>query len=453
MWEIIEQNKKKSSLIFFLMNVVFVLTGIFYGLFITSALVLFYLYIFEGKAQISLSGLLGLYIASSIISFVAILFLAKQKTKNEGEAILEELGAISVPKDKYLHNIVEEMAIASGLKGKPAIYILDSDEANAFAMGYSQNKAKIVVTSKLITMLDRNELQGVIAHEMAHIKNFDCRLMTRAYIMLYFIFLLSGRFFSTQTSGRGGNYYHSRRISSSSGGGKGGGAVALIALAVLIISAIYVYIIAPIFIACLCSMLSKKREFLADGCAVQYTRYPSGLMGALEKLSKAQRGVSLNQSEEKDISKMSLLNTLFIVPKFGGQVQTHPPTADRIKILSKMAGSGLGDYNDAYKQSFKKDIIKSKMELKNQDIIQNITGAVVAASAIEAQNVEMSKLEKHRAVGEFFEEKAGFIQINCQCDTKLKIPNEYLGQKVLCPHCNKEHTALRSEENEMSKVQ
>lgn len=453
MWEIIEQNKKKSSQIFFLMNVVFVLTSIFYGLFVTSALVLFYLYIFESETQLSPSGLLGLYIISSIISLCVILFLAKKKTANEGEVILKELGAIQLPEDKYLHNIVEEMAIASGLKGKPLIYILDSDEANAFAVGYSQNKAKIVVTSKLITMLDRNELQGVIAHEMAHIKNFDCRLMTRAYVMLYFIFLLSGRFFGTQKTGRSHIRYHSRRVPSG-GGGKGGGAVVLIALAVLLISSIYIYIIAPIFIACLCSMLSKKREFLADGCAVQYTRYPSGLMGALEKLNKAQyENTPTSPSQEKSVNKMSLLNALFIIPKLDGQVQTHPPTEDRIKILSRMAGSGLGDYNSAYKESFGKDIIKSKMELKNQDIIQNITGAVVAASVLGAQNVEMSKLEKHRVVGEFFEEKSGFIQINCDCETKLKIPNEYSGQKVVCPHCNKEYTALRSEENEMSKVQ
>lgn len=439
MWEIIESNKRKSKIIFFLLVVVFLLTGVFYGVLVSSALVLIGL---QSGSEITMEQYISLTIVCAVVCTLGAVLFALFKRARGARSIVEDLGAVEVSaRDHDLNNIVEEMAIASGLAHFPKLYILDDEIPNAFAIGFDQKNARIVVTSKLVKILDRQELQGVIAHETAHIKNFDSKLMTNAYMMLYLIYAFSGRFIhSGLMSDDNAEYRTTPRIyipGGGRGGGKGGGAIVLIALAALIISLIYIYIIAPILTQILYSMLSKRREYLADACAVQFTRYPAGLAGALDKINNDDSPESMIGS-----NNLELFNTLAINPSFSNNIQTHPPIETRIAVLNRMAGSGLADYNTAYSRTTGKSITKDTRGFTSQDIVAAaVTGAVA-----------LSTLEKHRMVGEVFEKEAKYIEINCDCGTKLKIPPEYIGQKLCCPQCGKEYEIKEDIKNEMSKV-
>ena len=180
---------------------------------------------------------------------------------------------------KQLVNVVEEMAIASGLP-RPRIWVVPDADPNAFATGRDQGSASIAVTEGLLATLSRDELQGVVAHEMAHVRNLDVRLMTLLAGMVGAIALMSdgmGRMFRTgsRVGGRSG---------SGRGGGKGGGnPLGLIVLVLWLLT----LIVAPVISRILAMSVSRKREFLADASAAQFTRNPMALASALEKLSDA----------------------------------------------------------------------------------------------------------------------------------------------------------------------
>ena len=363
-----------------------------------------------------------------IIGGAIFLIIARNRLLNSEETTLKEFGTIKIPKGsefQYINNVVNEMAIASGLGFCPEVYIVENDVANAFALGINPKKSKIVLTSKLVKMLDRNELQGVVGHEIAHIKNLDCKLMTTAFIMLFVTNASLNCLLDTNS-----RLCH--------GSGKKPVHVIIILFILTIIFSIFFVPVTRIIY----SMLSKRREFLADGCAVQYTRYPEGLMRALQKISS----VTLLESYNK---KQNALNTICIVPTFAkakGDVETHPPIAQRIAVLTKMGGSGLADYNTSYKKVTGKNITKDITGFTNQEIIT----AVTAAAAV---STEMTLLEKHRAVGKIFEKAAEYIEINCDCETKLKIPTEYIGKTLACPHCNKEYKVKKEDvKSEMPEV-
>ncbi|GAI51703.1 unnamed protein product, partial [marine sediment metagenome] len=216
------------------------------------------------------SGIWGMIIALIIWGVMNLIALS------QGDNILLSLShAKKISRDDLprLYNIVEEMKIASGLEKMPDIYIIEDSSLNAFATGRNPNKVAVAVTSGLLQKLNRDELQGVIGHEIAHMKNRDVQLMVTAGILLGAIVILAWYgtrvlFFSSMTGGR--------RTSSS-----GGGAGQLIILAV----AIVLMILAPIFAQLIYFAISRKREYLADASSALYTRYPEGLASALEKLA------------------------------------------------------------------------------------------------------------------------------------------------------------------------
>jgi heat shock protein HtpX len=184
------------------------------------------------------------------------------------------------PEQKQLVNVVEEMAIASGLP-RPRIWVVPDDDPNAFATGRDQQSASIAVTQGLLATLSRDELQGVVAHELAHVRNLDVRLMTLLAGMVGAIALMSdgmGRMLRTgsRVGGRSGG--------GRSGAGKGGGnPLGLIVLVLWLIT----LIVAPVVSRILAMSVSRRREFLADASAAQFTRNPMALASALEKLSAA----------------------------------------------------------------------------------------------------------------------------------------------------------------------
>jgi heat shock protein HtpX len=222
-----------------------------------------------------------------------------------------------------LFNVVEEMAIAAGLP-VPKVYIIDDSAPNAFATGRDPEHASIAVTSGLLKKLDRDELQGVIAHEMSHVGNFDIRYAMLVGILvgttvLISDFFLRGLWFG---GGRGG-----RR--------EGGGQAQIIMLVVAILLAI----LAPLFARLLQLSISRQREYLADATAVQLTRNPKGLADALQKIS---RDREVLEAANRATAHLYIVNPIKKFEKRArGLFSTHPPIEDRIKILRQMETGGI----------------------------------------------------------------------------------------------------------------
>jgi heat shock protein HtpX len=228
-------------------------------------------------------------------------------------------------------NVVEEMAIASGLP-RPRLWLVPDDDLNAFATGRGPEDASVAVTEGLLTRLDRDELQGVVAHEMAHIRNLDTRLMTLLAGMVGAIALMSdgmGRML-----GRGGRLVggSSRR---SSGKGGGGNPLALIVLAFWLLT----LIVAPLISRLLAMSVSRKREYLADATGAQFTRNPAALASALEKLSGAAAPTKAITRGAAHLCIVDPLANVFTEREgfLGDLFASHPPIAQRIDRLKAMA--------------------------------------------------------------------------------------------------------------------
>lgn len=191
-----------------------------------------------------------------------------------------ELVEPATPEERQLMNVVEEMAIASGLP-RPRVWIVPDDDPNAFATGRDPATASLAVTEGLLRTLSRDELQGVVAHEMAHVQNLDIRLMTLLAGMVGAIALMSdgmGRMI------RGTRYVGGGGRSGEGGRGKGGGNPLALVLLVLWVLTL---VVAPIVSRILAMAVSRKREYLADATGAQFTRNPLALASALEKLEAA----------------------------------------------------------------------------------------------------------------------------------------------------------------------
>ena len=237
--------------------------------------------------------------------------------------VLGVSGAREIQKKDHLQlfNIVEEMAIASGLP-MPRIYIIEDSAPNAFATGRSPQKASIAVTRGLLEKLNRDELQGVIAHEMAHIQNYDIRLSMLLAILVGGIALLCDMFW------RSFRYGGIRRRSDDR---RGGGQEQIIFLILAVILAI----LAPIVAKLLELAVSRRREYLADAAAALMTRYPEGLASALEKIG--------NDREVLEVANRATQHLYIVNPikSFEERAErltdTHPPIRERIRRLREMA--------------------------------------------------------------------------------------------------------------------
>jgi len=234
--------------------------------------------------------------------------------------------------EPVLHNVVEEMAIAAGLP-KPKVYIMESEALNAFATGLSPEKSAIAVTRGLLRALNREQLQGVVAHEMGHVLNLDTRYMVAVGIMVGLIALVSDLVLRSFRFGNFSSSGSSRRSSSSSDS-KGGGGAAIIVFVIMIVF----LILAPIAAQLVRFAVSRQREYLADATSVQLTRNPVGLIGALEKLDAGN-----NKSPE--IGNRATQHLFIVNPlkNFGSSTPalfaTHPSIQDRIDRLENLGKS------------------------------------------------------------------------------------------------------------------
>src|SRR5918997_1183028 len=227
-----------------------------------------------------------------------------------------------------LFNVVEEMTIASGLP-MPKVYIVNDTALNAFATGRDPEHACVAVTKGLLEKLDRDELQGVVAHEMAHVGNFDIRYAMLVGILvgttvLISDFFLRGLWFG---GGRGGG----RR------GGDGGGQLQIIMMLVAIVLAI----LAPLFARLLQLSISRQREFLADATAVRLTRIPKGLADALQKIG--------GDREVLEVANRATAHLYIVNPikrfekRSKGLFSTHPPIEERVMILRVLEAGGVAE--------------------------------------------------------------------------------------------------------------
>jgi len=238
------------------------------------------------------------------------------------KAVLLMAGAHEVSRrdNKQLYELVDNLAITAGLP-KPKIFVIDDEAMNAFATGRDPNHAVIAFTSGLLKNLSKVEIEGVAAHEMSHIKNFDTRLSTVLIIFVGLIGMMAEWFWRLgRIGGRG----------SKSKNDNGSGILAIFGIIFIILS--------PLIAQIIQLALSRNREYLADADAALLTRYPEGLIGALEKLSN-QASILSHQS--------STMNHMYItdpVKSFSGAgggwwsnlFSTHPPVEERIKRLKNM---------------------------------------------------------------------------------------------------------------------
>lgn len=254
--------------------------------------------------------------------------------RHGAERVLAAAGAAELitpvaPEQRQLVNVVEEMAIASG-QPKPRIWLVPDRDPNAFATGRDAQTAHLAVTDGLLAILSRDELQGVVAHEMAHVKNLDVRLMTLLAAMVGTIALMSD---TLQRALRSGG-----RVSvggGSRGGKKGGNPLAVVVLVLWLVS----LILAPFIARLLAMAVSRKREYLADAMGAQFTRNPLALADALEKIdgtSGATKAIArgaahmciVDPAERRISANPGVLGDVFA---------SHPPISLRIARLRGMA--------------------------------------------------------------------------------------------------------------------
>jgi len=308
-YEQISRNKWKSALLVSLFIAFVLLLGFFVG------------YIWGPERAI-----VGLIIATVVAVTMAI-----TSYYHSDKVALAAAGARPVMREEYPYyvNTVEGLAIAAGLP-VPRTYVIDTPAMNAFATGRDPEHAAVAVTTGLLEKCNRLELEGVLAHEMSHIKNYDIRLMSMVVVLVGIVVILSEFMLRMLFFGGG------RRRGDGGGDGEGAGVFYLV---ILLLGLLFL-VLSPLIAQLLQLAISRRREFLADANGAMLTRYPEGLASALEKLTR--EAVPFPRASKATAH-------LFIVQPFrkaGGEKihrrssiwDTHPPVEERIRRLRAMAG-------------------------------------------------------------------------------------------------------------------
>ena len=402
MWELIAANKRKSVILLTVMAMAMIGAGMLIG----QAIV-------PGAWLVGGFFALILWLILSLVSYYS------------GDAIfLASAGAREIQQTDHptLFNIVEEMKIASGLPAMPRIYIIDDPRPNAFAVGRDPQHASVAVTAGLLNRLDRDEVQGVIAHELAHVHNRDVLYVMLAAMMIGVIALMADVFL--RFLWYGGGRYRSR------GRGGGGGQ----AQAIILLLAILLAILGPIAAQILYFALSRRREYLADACGAAYTRYPEGLASALEKIAA---NPGLGEQKNRAMAPMYIVNPLQGARSAVGLFSTHPPTEERIRVLRSMAGASLADYEQAYKKAKGGGLLPSG-SLKTARPV-----GVRPAWQEEPNQPRPTPQERARQTSDMLWKLGNYAFIACPCGVRLKVPPGFKSDKVRCPRCKRVHEILR----------
>lgn len=392
MWEQIAANQRRSAVLLTTMVVVLLLLG----------------YI-GGEALAPGAGFIGVAIGLVIwLIQLGVYFGAAESV------LLAGAGARELKKEDSprLFNIVEEMVLASGLGRMPRILLIDDPAPNAFAIGRKPDSSAVAVTTGLMHRLDRDELQGVIAHEIGHLKNQDVKFMTLAAVMLGSIVLLSHIVLRTLAFGG-----RSNRRSDSRGSG-GGGQAQLVIFVIAIIFAI----LGPVFAQILYFACSRKREYLADASAAQFTRYPAGLASALEKIALSSQAVAF---ANKTTAPMFIVNPLAAAGRGFSLFSTHPATEERIRILRNMGGASLADYESAYKRA------------KGGALIGPQSLQAAPAQSIRAPSND-GPIESQAGTHAINYRRHGYLPLHCACGLDISVPESYDRDTINCVRCGSE---------------
>lgn len=430
MWELIKANRRRSMVLLVLMAVLMMLLGGILGQCIGLMQPqhnMINTYMETQKSGESFTGYAvktfgqslmnnPYWIFGMVIAFIIWLIQAMVAYFAGSDIMLSVSGAREIDSNTHpvLFNVVDEMTIAAGLNKRPRIFIIPTEVPNAFATGTKSDNTAVAVTAGLLGRLNRDELQGVIAHEMSHIANRDVMFMTMVGIMLGTIVLVSEVFLrSLFYSNMGGRYSSNKRDN-------GGGAL-------LMVIAIVFAIIAPILAQIIYFAISRKREYLADATAVRYTRYPKGLADALEKISAGSGKIE----QANKVTAPMYINNPTGTRAAVSLTSTHPPIEKRIMILRKLSGDvGFQGYEQAYQSINHGSCIPGK-ELHDAEQVQPKNQAAVAAVVTAAAAA--------RSTGDLIMKMNDYKFINCDCGLKLKIPPKFNKTKAKCPKCGTVH--------------
>lgn len=399
MWEQVRSNQKRSTILVITMAIILLLLGYVIGW-----------YFFE-------RGWAGLLIAFSLWVIVSLL------AYYQGDSILIAMsGGIKVGKDDFprLYNIVEEMKIASGLARMPDIYIIYDQALNAFATGTNPDRASIALTSGLIKNLDRDELQGVVGHEIAHMKNRDVLLMSICSVMLGTIVTLS--YYARSLFIFGGRQRFRVRPSGI------GFPQQLVVMGVSLI----IIILAPVVAHLIYYAISRKREYLADASSTLYTRYPEGLASALEKISTPGHFLL---SANKVTAPMYIVNPFLNQGRYTADLSsTHPPVSERVRILRSMAG---GASYDAYDKAYRRVRHTDTGLLTAGEIFMAGAAAIRDPSPEEKQGETplRNKIAQTREINDAILRVNKYNFVDCACGARWKVPPDFPDREVLCTRC------------------
>jgi len=301
MYEQIARNRRASWLLMGVIVALFAVIGYVFGLAWTG----------EQAGGLGLLGVFGVVaIVWSLIGYYT-----------GDKMVLAVSGArlVTHADEPRLYNVVEEMTIAAGLAQPPAVYVIEDEALNAFATGRDPARSAVAVTRGLLEHLDREQLQGVVAHEISHIRNYDIRFATLVGILVGIIALVADFFLRSTFFGMG-----RRRGGDSSGGG------------LMIVVALLLAILAPLAAAAVQFAISRRREYLADASGVELTRNPLGLARALHEIAG---DTGRLESANRATAHLYIANPLRR-QHTGALFATHPPVDERIAVLLKMAHVG-----------------------------------------------------------------------------------------------------------------
>jgi len=398
-WEQIRSNRRRSVFIVTVMGVLLVAMGMALAAVFTHD---------PGAMIVGGVGALVLWLVMWMV------------TVSQGDDIMLKMaGARQIEHADHptLFNVVEEMSIAAGLADRPRVFVVDDPSPNAFATGRDPKKATVAVTTGLLRILDRDELQGVIAHEIGHIRNRDVSLITTAGIMVGSIVLLAEVGLRAMWYSGGG--MRRSRTSNDRDGSQ----------AIIMVVAILLLILAPILAQLIYFALSRRREFLADASSAMFTRYPEGLASALEKLSGTTKPLA-------DTSRVTA--PMYIVrPLKQGQrmnatsrFATHPPIADRVRVLRTMAGGAdFAAYNDAFRRVRGRAVVG----------LHTLEGTQHMDVRAAAERDLTTTHERARAASDAFLTASGYGVRRClDCGASVKVPPSLADRVHTCPRCKGE---------------
>lgn len=288
LYELISENKRRTLFFLFIFSIFLIIIG--------------YLFVYALEWGTTGFILIGLF----VIFYNIVVYY------NSDKIALLSVGAVEANENQFkvLHNVVEEVSLAAGIP-KPKVYVMNEAQPNAFATGRNPQNASICVTTGLLQMMNRAELQGVIAHEMSHIRNYDILLMTVIGIVVGLIILLRDIFLRSMWLGGG------RRRDRDGGGG------------ILMLLALILAIVSPIFVLLIRAAISRQREYLSDADGAYIVRDPYGLSSALEKIGLYKRPMRVASEATAHL----FISSPFIGEKY---FSTHPPLEDRIKRLKSL---------------------------------------------------------------------------------------------------------------------